>query len=360
MKIQRFITLLTAFLLFCSASCAGPTTPQDSSAPPLSEMELPTESGTTTNENPYAFQDPGDSNLFIFHDDWVYFHDRFSPALRRMRPDGSENSILHESESPISDLQRCGDWLYFFRSIPSDRIFCRIRTDGTGFEELDHIFCYNCYVVADDRIYYDYQEIYYDQNNEPYSISGIKVIDTDSTEAQVIVSGPDNYVIDHLHPEGWIYYHVNSLGNDEVFYWRIRPDGTGKEAVSPYLFTRGTWFGDWIYYINASGDKQFYKMRTDGSEITLLSEQKIHTFAVTERRIYSSYFVYQAASGTGYLLSMDTDGNDCIVLVEESGASIGDIQLYGDWIYYRTNPYPSGKKNLYRVRKDGTDRQQLM
>ncbi|MBQ8752537.1 MAG: DUF5050 domain-containing protein [Clostridia bacterium] len=302
MKIQRFAALLTALLLLCAAGCADSAPSPDSSTPPLSEMELPTESGTTTDENPYAFRDPGDNHLFIFHDGWVYFHENRSTALRRMRPDGSENSVLYESVSAVTNLQLCGDWLYFSRSVPSSKIVCRVRTDGTGFEELDHIYCFGNgrFFVADDRFYYSSEDV-------EQRIEGIYTIHADSTEAEVLISGPGSYGIDYLHPEGWIYYHVNSRENDDVFYWRIRPDGTGNEAVSPYLFTKGIWFGDWIYYV--ADDKQLYKMRTDGSEVTLLSERKIgsYPYVVTSQRIYASHFVIQGPTVTGALLSIDPD-----------------------------------------------------
>jgi hypothetical protein len=81
--------------------------------------------------------------------------------------------------------------------------------------------------------------------------------------------------------DGWIYFDVynHNPQDEKAFIYRMRTDGTEKTLITETSFSGGaspayiTVVGDWIYYqldIPKSGPGPIYRIKTDGTEHELI------------------------------------------------------------------------------------------
>jgi hypothetical protein len=107
--------------------------------------------------------------------------------------------------------------------------------------------------------------------------------------------------------------------------------------------------GDWIYYVNYSRAFGLYAIRTDGTGRRKLDDVRDGGFMniqVVGDRIYYT-------SNVGGLHSMRTDGSDKRELSDDDP---WDLNIVGDWIYYR---HTRDDHKIYAIRTDGTERRQI-
>jgi len=141
--------------------------------------------------------------------------------------------------------------------------------------------------------------------------------------------------------------------------------------------------GEWIYY-NGFDNKCFYKMREDGSEITLLADHRASDINVVGDWIYYKYYEYGnehiSLDDEGYphaensgIFKMRTDGSEETLLTDDFAP---DCVTYSDgWIYYSlyierfewkdkddyvfipsSIPSNEEKSGIFKIRPDGSER----
>jgi hypothetical protein len=244
-----------------------------------------------------------------------------------------------------------GDWIYYtiISSVSSDTTkpngqLCKIRTDGSGEVKLNSDVSFNINVVG-DWIYY--------VNVQPGNIFKIR---TDGTGKTKLNSNESRniYVVGD-----WIYYQ-----DDQSYLCKSRTDGTGEtklgETEGPSFFNV---VGDWIYYIvpyvNNSDDSCIYKIRTDGTEETMILSDREDFLSINVVSDWI-YYVIGSAHGYGNLYKIHTDGTG---KTELSNDKIANINVVGDWIYYVIGSAPSDYAqsygDLYKIHTDGTGKTKL-
>ncbi len=152
----------------------------------------------------------------------------------------------------------------------------------------------------------------------------------------------------------WIYY----LNDSDYQLCKMRTDGTEKTKLNDDVACNINVVGDWIYYLNNSYNARFsheflppfgfkiFKMRTDGTERTKLSDDKSSYMNIEGGWIY-----YSNSSDEGKLYKMRTDGTERTKLNDHNSCC---INIAGDWIYYLNS---REDYQLYKMRTDGTERQ---
>lgn len=105
--------------------------------------------------------------------------------------------------------------------------------------------------------------------------------------------------------------------------------------------------GDWIYFANAMDDEKLYKMRLDGSEMTL-----IHGDDHVDYINVIGDWVYYRNDSNIFKIKIDGTGNKRIT--DESTANIFVI---GNVIYY--NSYSGQKISINKINSDGTKRTKI-
>lgn len=196
------------------------------------------------------------------------------------------------SDEPGLFLNVVDGWIYYsvldiYSGKEETGIF-KIRTDGSQRTQLSKD-------KATDINVYDGWIYFSNPDGE-----GIYKINVDGTQRTLICeddAGPINVV------DGWIYY-VNQ--SDEFSFYKIRSDGTKRTKIYGYNSDsrenlRGSYFvnfmnvhGDWIYFLDYSENKDYvesgkiFKVRTDGSKLTKISDNRYDLINVIDGSIYAS------------------------------------------------------------------------
>jgi len=136
-------------------------------------------------------------------------------------------------------------------------------------------------------------------------------------------------------------YRTNAAGGTTIQLSRDAVLGTPVES------------GGWIYYAkqivapSPDGDPaqgQLYRMKTDGSEKTLLSPDVITSFD------YADGMVFYADYENEDLVRINADGTDRQVLAQQLSYK---LKFIDGWLYYNNANYESDNA-IYRMKADGT------
>ncbi len=251
-------------------------------------------------------------------DGWIYFRGGKKSdnhySLKKMRPDGSEVTVVLENCNPWYMNVKDG-WVYY--SEGNSRI-CKVRTDGTDLTQLNENKS-EYLNLEDDWIYYI--------NRETGMISKIRTDGTENTEITPTLVGQLEYF------NGWLYY-LDYTDGEYVMY-RAKEDGS---EVSKLLESYNGWYAidsEWIYL-----DGYTYKMRHDGSELTETGKNNGFIFAVMDD------VLYYTNQDELYRRKLGEAEADIVV-----DGEVLDFTVVGDWIFY----YDGLKEGMYMIPKDATD-----
>ncbi|MDK9712420.1 DUF5050 domain-containing protein [Acidaminobacter sp.] len=236
---------------------------------------------------------------FVVQGDWVYYNtDTFTGPVKKMKLDGGDQESVIEKAAMRLNL--VGDWLYFIDGGFYNSL-ARVKTDGTGYGLI-----------------------------------------LDASCSELIVR------------DEWMYF-INA--SDQNRLYKVKIDGTDLTLLSEDAARGLNLSGDWLYY-SLTGEDFFikegiYKVKTDGSSRTKLSDTRFLTMAVEGGWIYFSLedpntFEYQ-------LRKMKTDGSEDTLLDNQALATIAGV--YEDWLYYFNGMEEEG---LIRTRLDGTGKEVLI
>lgn len=105
--------------------------------------------------------------------------------------------------------------------------------------------------------------------------------------------------------------------------------------------------GDWVYYCNLSENDCIFKMRTDGSERTQVSDDNCKYMAVCGK-----WIVCASENEDDNLYKMKLDGSERTLVVQ---GPVMYPYLYDERIYFRQRD----ERSFYSVSPDGSDMKQL-
>lgn len=250
-------------------------------------------------------------------DGWIYFRGgRKSDnhySLKKMRPDGSEITVVLQNCNPWYMTVKDG-WIYYSES--RSRIY-KVRTDGTDLTKLNEATS-EYLNLAGDWIYYI--------NRETGMISKIRTDGTENTEIIETFVGQLEYC------DGWLYYVAYDDG--EYALCRVKEDGTEFSKIFENFHVEYAIDSEWIYMDGT------HKMKHDGSELTQIGEKRGLIFAFTDD---AYYFTNQDAL---YRKKMDGDEIETVV-----DGEVLDFTIVGDWIFY----YDGISEGMYMIPKEATD-----
>lgn len=218
-------------------------------------------------------------------DGWIYFVDAKYNWLYKIRTDGSEKTLLCTGK--ISVVHLVDNWIYYLQGDSGTDVPCKMHTDGTGEMQTPTDYC----SFADGWIYYASSE------------KVLNKVRTDGTDMTVI--GTDRLNKGPVADGGWIYYPSDADG----LLYRIKPDGTGRQALTSEEIAIFNVEGDWVYY-TVNDDFRLYKIGTDGTGKTRLTDN-----------------------------------------------TVANINIAGDWIFYES--ISGSSLNLYKMHMNGTGQQLL-
>ena len=147
----------------------------------------------------------------------------------------------------------------------------------------------------------------------------------------------------------WIYYVIMGAGDENGIY-RIRTDGTDQMRLTYESGVSINVVGEWVYY--TSINMGLYKMRIDGSDNMRFKTEDGEDIAPGYFTVVGDWIYYVKAVSERGIYKIRTDGSDQTILIEDGG---GFINVAGDWIYYSI----SGDDGIYKIRTDGTDQTKI-
>lgn len=291
---------LAVFLMFMMAACqAGKPdeTAEGSTTTRLTDgkIEQTTEGKTTPRTSEPQTTETGSGNSsanlvnggFIARDDsWYYYHNVYDQFfLYKIKPDGTGKAKLTEDKPWYINV--VGDWVYYANAADDHRLY-RVRTDGTGRE-----------LLLDERT------------------SWVTVVD------------------------GWIYFVKGVLGS----ICRVRTDGSDLTQLNDD--SSGDLFvcANGLYFLNYSEDQKIYKISLDGGKAVQVNDVETSFFIVADDQVYFRNEDDEA------LYAIKTDGSQ-LRLITEGGNTFRSVNILDDWLYY-----PLGW--FFRIRTDGQDKTQI-
>lgn len=325
MKTQKFtglIVLFFAILLLVIEGCS-PDNPSDTSM-------------GNTNAN------ISNGGISVLLDDWIYFinySDRGS--LYKVRTDGNDETKICEDMAYF--LNSDGDWIYYTNGSDSGRLY-KIRSDGTGREKISDSVSQNVLVSGDWIYYIDYTD------QKDTSIYGrIFRMKTDGNEKQQV---NESFTSSFNLNGNWIYY----LNQDDLKIYKIKTNGTGTEKVSDVTAVNFCLLENEIYYIDSTQEKNMiWKMNTDGSGLSRLTEEKVSAMNVTKDWIY---YGSTLAEDIGIeFWKMKTDGTDSIKINDDEPIS---ICVNGNRIFYISFDFTSFSMKQIFLNLDGSSRKEYL
>jgi predicted small secreted protein len=229
-----------------------------------------------------------------------------------------------------------GDWVYYVDSYDNDNIY-KVRSNGTEHIKVNHDNSFDINI--------DGSWIFYRNDDDGGSLYKIRNDGTQRTQ----INNEKSYSINIS--DGWIYYISQShAGNANIY--KIRPDGSGRTKIGQENAREIIVKGNWIYYINGNDESRLYKMLTDGTQVTKLSDEySLFSFKISGDWIYYTSDIEEFINYKLY--KMRLDGTDQLKLNDDI---ISSFSIINDWIYY-TN-YDAEKKlhGFYRINTDGTEK----
>lgn len=136
----------------------------------------------------------------------------------------------------------------------------------------------------------------------------------------------------------WIYF-INA--EEGYSLYKMKTDFTSRTLLTENEVSNLNVIGDWIYFTDLSKDGHVYKMRTDGSMQTFISDARC-SFMV----IYNDYIYYTDADSSNNLCRMKADGSD----IKNFGYNVELINIADNTVYFRTEQH-----ELMSMTPEGTD-----
>ena len=151
----------------------------------------------------------------------------------------------------------------------------------------------------------------------------------------------------------WIYY--NSRGEKSAIY-KSKLDGTEKTMVVEIDATYLNSIGDWLYFIGYSPYKgSLMRIKADGTQLGIILDVYAAELIVKDGWMFFTDF-----GQDHHLYKIRTDGTSLTQLTQEPAYN---INLTGDWVVYTDVPYTENetkKASIYKVSLDGTQTSKII
>lgn len=263
---------------------------------------------------------------------WIYYKPYGKSVINRVRTDGSEHLQLLAVES--ESLNVVGDWIFYSNPRSGYNLY-RARIDGSERESINDDWCEFVNIVDGWA--------YYSNGTDGGKIYKMRIDGSERTLLNNHRSG--NLIV----VDDFIYY-VNWSAGGHIY--RMRIDGSEQTQINSDESFYLNYEDGWLYYNNRDDNRNIYKIRTDGTGRTKLNEGWSYYLNVHEGWVY-----YVSSHRQGSVINrIRTDGSNQHSINSDRSFY---IQIVNGWIYYERYDPEKRERNLYKMRFDGSERQQI-
>ncbi|MFP4977309.1 DUF5050 domain-containing protein [Paenibacillus sp. CN-4] len=222
-----------------------------------------------------------------------------------------------------------GDWIYY-NSLSREGGLYKVKKDGTEKTKIDNDNGWYLN-LSEDSLYY---------SGEQSSLTKLKLDGTDKRTLEKRAF--------HVQLVGDTLYYTHGGGYQHGQMYKMKTDGTGKQKLSGDSVSELTVQDGWIYY--TSFYQKILKVDVNGKSKTRLLSAASGGGSISGLNVQGDWLYFNQNSK---LYKMRTDGSELTKLSDDFAYN---LNVSGDWVYYCDY---SGNKNLVRIRTDGTQRQEL-
>ncbi|MPM12950.1 hypothetical protein SDC9_59305 [bioreactor metagenome] len=281
------------------------------------------------------------SDFAVDEDGSIFYSKRGDPGEMVRRDSKGNETYVTEWGGPII---LSGDWLYC-RSV--DDKFYKIKTDGSEKELIRSEYTNGSMIMIGDWIY-----LRCDDNS-------ISRMDTNGESLQKVSDHNYNVFVGYI--DNWLYYIRYNYEHDKnketkttSTLYKMRADGSEVTLIADYNTVDICIDGDSIYYLIEMDEYQrdIYRSDLDGGNLTQLhilpqDDNGPYRMAVKDGWIY--YYIWYNGSE---LHRVRVDGTGDEVIFE---SLILKVELSGDWLFC----YDDITGYWWKVSFDGTEKEQL-
>jgi hypothetical protein len=280
--------------------------------------------------------------------DWIYYRNTSDNGFYRVKADGSGTQKLNDEFPKSSTCEINGDWIYQTHATDrgghGSRIY-RVNINGGDRQRVTEDFTRSStFIIVGDWIYY----AIIDSNGYPENLCKIK---TDGTGREELTDkGVSSFVV----ADGWIYYNYLDYSKQSYSFWKMKSDGSGKQQISSQGIMPTTSgndhfkvVGDWVYYSDGRG---VHKMKTDGSGGQKLNDTIPYSIFVEGDWIYC--WSYGGAEYKDKIYRVKTDGSEEQILADD----ISSVKFIERGRIYYTQMVGNDRIE-YSMKLDGSDKQ---
>lgn len=290
--------------------------------------------------------------IYYVYTDFIGYFDNNKSHIYKVCNDGTEETLLYTHFDGIIDICSADEWIYF-TGIKEGTVWSedfdynqdymsiyKIRTDGTEKTELmSYNDSFHNLLVSDGWIYFT---IYKNKNYYLYKIR------TDGSEPTILTGNAvqPNY-IDNIIGD-WIYFHIQ---NQEKYY-KILKDGTQEKELSgsAKIKISSNIVDGWSYYTDAENNICKINMHND-EKIKLNSDYSRYVNAAGD-------WIYYVNNEDSNIYKIRTDGSERTRITDgiykDEYDLVTRMALAGDWLYYECDSRKSGPGPLCRIKTNGT------
>ncbi|NQF16333.1 DUF5050 domain-containing protein [Brevibacillus sp. HB1.3] len=233
--------------------------------------------------------------------DWIYYNDN---GLYKMKQDGS--SLQKLSSDWADDITVAGDWIYYTRNRPYESLY-KLELDT-----------------------YDINDTYEDT----YELIKIK---TDGSSKTIVKSADMALLNSNVEDPNNVY--ASYVIDDTIYYqsswaalYRMDVDGGNEKRLLDYV--GGLYFyQDWIIY-TTDNVGQLYKMKRDGTQNTLISEEELEVIGVSNDFIYFTKWVNENGVVDVFKIGLNDSKAS---LVKQGFLGTEGMIVSGSFMYYLSN-----------------------
>lgn len=285
---------------------------------PENIVTAPTESRETAFQSVVGntFGNLNNGGIAVEDNDFIYIALPDDGIEKLNKADGSMKCLKEEKD--VKELNLYEEWIYYLNTKGAIYV---IKTDGSGHKKLLENRALSKFHIGDDYLYYCLE-------NEEHSYSLYRTeLEHPGTElysSELLVSRmSESYLVD----KNWIYYWSMENGR----FYRVRADGTELTMLSDISGKGAAIADDWIYVMNPGG---LYRIKADGSDQEMIYEDtEIKGINVQDDTLF---FITGKYNDEYSLCQLKLDGNEINIVysVDKERESLSDINVVGDYIVF--------------------------
>ncbi len=276
--------------------------------------------------------------------DWIYFVNVLDQKVYKIKTDGTELTKLNDNV--VLGIHVIDDWMYY---LDKDTLnLYRMKLDGTNKERIlqDSI---NFYSIVGNQIYF-----YTGKRMFESGLSGKDRRPSTYIAADNVVNYNENEPLTVTQQEkgnailnGNMIYYISSADHSKIY--KMSPDGTEYQKLNDDSTALMTIDGDWIYYTSGLN---IYKLSKDGKQKEQIKPDSGLSIMVTSLNVKDGWMYLGTGSISKKIYKMRTDGTGLSVLSLTTLLNKTDknIELVKNYIYFINNE----DEKIYKVDINGT------